>query len=167
MSEQSDEYDIAIIEGSITRAEDEERLKIIRSRAKILIALGACATIGGINKLKNNFRPERGQQLRLRQGRRDAAPGHRTHQGGRRGGEGGLQDPRLPDRTARSSPTSCGALLMGKKPVDAGLPGLRRVQGARERLPLRIQRDLPGADHRAGCDATCPSGGFRCFGCRG
>ena len=39
MSEQSHEYDIAIIEGSITRPEDEERIWIIRSRAKILIAL--------------------------------------------------------------------------------------------------------------------------------
>jgi coenzyme F420-reducing hydrogenase gamma subunit len=55
MSEQSREYDIAIIEGSITRFEDEKRLEIIRTRAKKLIALGACATIGGINKLKNNF----------------------------------------------------------------------------------------------------------------
>ena len=55
MSEQSHNYDIAIIEGSITRPEDEERLWLIRSRAKILIALGACATIGGINKLKNNL----------------------------------------------------------------------------------------------------------------
>jgi coenzyme F420-reducing hydrogenase gamma subunit len=35
--------------------EDEERLKRIRGCAKVLIALGACATIGGINKLKNNF----------------------------------------------------------------------------------------------------------------
>ncbi len=42
MSEQSHEYEIAIIEGSITRHEDEKRLEIIRTRAKILIALGAC-----------------------------------------------------------------------------------------------------------------------------
>src|SRR5210317_898763 len=55
LSEQSDEYDIAIIEGSITRPEDETRIKEIRSKAKVLIALGACATLGGINKLKNNF----------------------------------------------------------------------------------------------------------------
>ena len=55
MSEKSHEYDIAIVEGSITRPEDEEKLWLIRSRAKILIAFGACATIGGINKLKNNF----------------------------------------------------------------------------------------------------------------
>src|SRR5210317_1456457 len=55
MSEQSHEYDIAIIEGSITRPEDAQKLEVIRSRAKILIALGACATIGGVNKMKNNF----------------------------------------------------------------------------------------------------------------
>src|SRR4030042_4985598 len=55
MSELSHEYEIAIVEGSITRPEDEERLWVIRSRTKVLIALGACATIGGINKLKNNF----------------------------------------------------------------------------------------------------------------
>ena len=55
MSEQSHEYDIAIIEGSITREEDAKRLEVIRSRAKILIALGACATMGGVNKMKNNF----------------------------------------------------------------------------------------------------------------
>ena len=55
MSEQSEEFDISIIEGSITREEDEERLREIREKSKILIALGACAVTGGINKLKNNF----------------------------------------------------------------------------------------------------------------
>ena len=46
-------YDIAFIEGSITRPQDEERLKDIRSRSKLLVALGACAATGGVNKLKN------------------------------------------------------------------------------------------------------------------
>src|SRR5512145_3213148 len=55
ISDHSTEYDIALIEGSITRPEDEERIKTIRSRAKLLVALGTCATHGGINKLKNNF----------------------------------------------------------------------------------------------------------------
>ncbi|MBN2314517.1 MAG: hypothetical protein JXM79_11350, partial [Sedimentisphaerales bacterium] len=55
MSDKSEDYDVAIIEGSITRREDEKRVKEIREKAKILIALGACATIGGVNKLKNNF----------------------------------------------------------------------------------------------------------------
>ena len=50
MTEQSDDFDIALIEGSITRPEDEERVKQIREKASILVALGACATIRGVNK---------------------------------------------------------------------------------------------------------------------
>ena len=55
MSESSDTYDIAFIEGSVTRESDIARLEKIRQRAKILIALGACATIGGVNCLKNHM----------------------------------------------------------------------------------------------------------------
>jgi len=53
MTEKSDDYDIAFIEGSITTTHDIERIKIIREKAKILIALGQCATTGGVNYLKN------------------------------------------------------------------------------------------------------------------
>ncbi|MCK5220048.1 MAG: cytochrome B, partial [Candidatus Aminicenantes bacterium] len=48
------EYDIAFIEGSITRKVDEERIKDIRERSKLLVAFGQCAVSGGINRLKNN-----------------------------------------------------------------------------------------------------------------
>lgn len=47
--------DIAIVEGSITDRHAEERIKQIRERAKTLIAYGSCATIGGVNGMKNNF----------------------------------------------------------------------------------------------------------------
>jgi coenzyme F420-reducing hydrogenase gamma subunit len=46
-------YDIAFIEGSITRPEDEQRVKDIRARSTLLVAFGACAATGGVNKLKN------------------------------------------------------------------------------------------------------------------
>ncbi len=55
MSERSDCYDIAFVEGSVSRADEVERLKAIRSRAKILVALGSCACFGGVNQLKNRF----------------------------------------------------------------------------------------------------------------
>lgn len=56
MSEKWDkDYDIAVIEGSITDHHAEERLKKIRARSKVLIAYGACATIGGVNGMKNSF----------------------------------------------------------------------------------------------------------------
>lgn len=55
MSEKSDEYDVAIIEGSITTSHGVERIKKIRKIAKVIIAYGSCATIGGINGMKNKF----------------------------------------------------------------------------------------------------------------
>jgi coenzyme F420-reducing hydrogenase gamma subunit len=53
MKEHGDNYDIAFVEGSCTRPQDEERLKQIRKNAKIVVALGSCATIGGINSMRN------------------------------------------------------------------------------------------------------------------
>lgn len=53
MTEETNHYDIALIEGSCTRESDEKRLKEIRKNAKIVVALGSCATIGGINCLRN------------------------------------------------------------------------------------------------------------------
>lgn len=59
MSEKWDrDYDISIIEGSIVDGHSQERIKKIREKSKILIAYGSCATIGGINGIKNFFKPE-------------------------------------------------------------------------------------------------------------
>ena len=44
----SDEYDVAVVEGSVVSDENAERLKLIREKSKVLIALGACATLGGV-----------------------------------------------------------------------------------------------------------------------
>src|SRR3990170_1554432 len=55
MTEKSDDYDVAFVEGSITRPADIPRIQKIRERAKVLAALGACATIGGVNCIKNRF----------------------------------------------------------------------------------------------------------------
>lgn len=54
MSEKWDrDIDVAIIEGSITNPHAVERVKQIRDKSKILIAYGSCATIGGVNGMKN------------------------------------------------------------------------------------------------------------------
>lgn len=46
-------YDVALVEGSVTTAEDVERIRGIRKDAKYLITIGACATTGGIQALRN------------------------------------------------------------------------------------------------------------------
>jgi sulfhydrogenase subunit delta len=53
MTEESQEYDVAFCEGSITRDQDIDRIKRIRMTAKTLVSLGACASIGCHNALKN------------------------------------------------------------------------------------------------------------------
>lgn len=42
------ELDIALVEGSVTTEKEIEELKDIRERAKIVVAIGICATVGGI-----------------------------------------------------------------------------------------------------------------------
>ena len=53
MSEAGEDYEVAFIEGSITTDNDVKRIKRIREKAKAIISLGACATIGGVNGIKN------------------------------------------------------------------------------------------------------------------
>lgn len=53
-SAKSDNYDVALIEGCISRADEIERLLEIRKKAKVLVAFGTCACWGGVNRLKNS-----------------------------------------------------------------------------------------------------------------
>ncbi len=46
-------YDISLVEGSITTAEDAQRIVDIRKASQTVIAIGACATAGGIQALRN------------------------------------------------------------------------------------------------------------------
>ncbi len=45
--------DIAIVEGSISTSQDSDRLKTIRDNSSYLISIGACATSGGLQALRN------------------------------------------------------------------------------------------------------------------
>jgi coenzyme F420-reducing hydrogenase gamma subunit len=46
-------YDLSLVEGSITTPHDAERIKEVRSVSKHLVTIGACATSGGIQALRN------------------------------------------------------------------------------------------------------------------
>jgi len=46
-------YDIGLVEGSITTPHDVERIRQIRKMCRVLITIGACATAGGIQALRN------------------------------------------------------------------------------------------------------------------
>lgn len=166
MSEQSHEYDIAIIEGSITRLEDEKRMEVIRSRAKIVIALGACATIGGLNKIKNNFDMDEVRSCVY--GKHGAMPHLDTYP------TKAIDEVVDVDYKIHGCPINgkefasiVRALLLGKKPFIPDYPVCVECK-ARENV-CRYEYNEPclGPISRAGCEAKCPSAGYRCFGCRG
>jgi coenzyme F420-reducing hydrogenase gamma subunit len=46
-------YDLSLVEGSITTADDERRIREVRAQSKVLVTIGACATAGGIQALRN------------------------------------------------------------------------------------------------------------------
>ena len=46
-------YDVSLVEGSITTAADERRIREIRKQSGVLMTIGACATAGGIQALRN------------------------------------------------------------------------------------------------------------------
>jgi coenzyme F420-reducing hydrogenase gamma subunit len=46
-------YDLSLVEGSVTTPEDLRRVKEVRAESKVLVTIGACATAGGIQALRN------------------------------------------------------------------------------------------------------------------
>jgi coenzyme F420-reducing hydrogenase gamma subunit len=166
MSEHSDEYDIAIIEGSITRPEDEKRLVKIREKAKILMAIGACATIGGINKLKNNFEMQDVKQCVY--GKSANMP-HLDTAPTKAADEVVKVDYYVHgcpmDRKEFTYIVRC--MLMGKKPEIPEWPVCVECKAKGNPCLWDYGQVCLGPIIRAGCGARCPSSGFRCFGCRG
>ena len=166
MSEQSHEYDIAIVEGSITRKEDEERLDIIRSRANILIALGACATMGGINKLKNNF--EMDDVKKCVYGDAADKPHLDTYP------TKAVDEVVKVDYKVHGCPIDrtefayiIRSLAIGKKPEIPDYPVCVECKAKGNPCVWEYGQVCLGPIIRAGCGARCPSFGHRCFGCRG
>jgi sulfhydrogenase subunit delta len=46
-------FDLSLVEGSITTLHDAERIQEVRARSRTLVTIGACATAGGIQALRN------------------------------------------------------------------------------------------------------------------
>ena len=51
--EDTDPVDIAFVEGSIATHKDRQRIRDIRANSRLLVSIGACATAGGVQALRN------------------------------------------------------------------------------------------------------------------
>lgn len=46
-------YDVSLVEGSVTTPHDARRIQEVRAMSKALVTIGACATAGGVQALRN------------------------------------------------------------------------------------------------------------------
>jgi len=164
ISRQDDDYLIAFVEGSITRPQDEERLKRIRQQAAIVVALGACAHTAGVNALKNLHPLE--DVRRWVYG--DKAEWYDTY-AARPISAVVPVDFAIPgcpiDRDEFIEVVK--ALLVGKKPPIPDYPVCVECKLRGNVCMFHIGKTCLGPVTRAGCKAICPTHGDGCEGCRG
>ncbi len=163
-SEQRQDYQIAFIEGSITRKQDEERLRRIREQADILVALGACAHTGGVNALKNLKPLDEVRQYVYG----EHADWYDTYPA--RPVSAVVQvDAFIPgcpiDREEFIEVVK--ALLVGKKPPIPDYPVCVECKLKGNVCVFHVGKVCMGPVTRAGCGAICPTFGDGCEGCRG
>lgn len=158
----SDRYDVALIEGAVTRGDEVRRLQAIREKARVLVALGSCACFGGVARLKNAFN--------LEQANREVY-----------GDKPKETEPARPVSAVVKVDLEIPGCPVNKAEVE------RIVQHVIWDFPFQFpvypvcleckQRYTVclfekgqlclGSITRGGCDAPCPAGGLGCWGCRG
>jgi sulfhydrogenase subunit delta len=164
MSERSDDYEIAFVEGSISTPHCIERIHEIRRRAKLLVALGACAHTGGINAIRNNQGIE---AVRREVYGNDAwlfpsIPAQAI-------GEVVTVDYVVPGcpMDNRELKKVLSAILTGKKHALPDYAVCLECKARENECLYDTGTACMGPITRAGCDAECPSNGTACLGCRG
>jgi len=164
MKEHSDNYDIAIIEGSCTRQADEARLENIRKNAKVIVAIGACATSGGINALKN-VRPLEQVRKEVYGADWEKYDTYRAR---------GVDEVIKVDYKVYGCPMTKSefvkvfkALITGSKPDIPNYPMCVDCKMAGNVCVFEKGLTCVGPITRAGCEACCVTEGAVCWGCRG
>jgi len=157
-----EDYDIALIEGAVSREDEIKRLQNIRSKAKILVAMGSCACFGGVNKLKNVFdlestnREVYGDQPKstiLVRAVGKVVPVD-------------LEIPGCP--VSKAEVESVVKHVVWDMPFR--FPAYPVCLECKQRFTTCVfEKGLLclGPITRAGCGAPCPAGGLGCWGCRG
>jgi len=158
-------YDVLFVEGSISTPEQAEQIADLRGRAKLLVTIGACATAGGIQALRNwadhdawraavYARPEVVSSLAT------ATP---------------IADHVRVDAELRGCPIGIGqlrelltALILGRRPEvrDEAVCAECKRRGA---VCVMVATGTPclGPVTQGGCGALCPRWGRGCYGCFG
>ncbi len=161
-SARNGEYDVALVDGAISRADEVERLREIRRRAKVLVALGSCACFGGVNRMKNACDLEEANREVYGDHPKETLPTRAIH-------EVVPVDLKIPGcPVSKAEVERIVQHLLFEVPYQ--FPVYPVCLECKQRFTVclfdRGQLCL-GPITRGGCDAPCPAGGLGCWGCRG
>lgn len=158
-------YNLSLVEGSITTKADAERIKTVRAQSQWLVTIGACATAGGIQALRN------GRDVREFASIVYAKPDYidtlETSTP--------IADHVSVDFELRGCPINkkqllevISAFLAGRRPAIATHSVCLECK-ARNAVCVMTTKDEPclGPVTQAGCGAICPAYGRGCYGCFG
>ena len=158
-------YDISLVEGSITTEHDAERIHKIRRVSKYLITIGACATAGGIQALRNFVDVKDYVRAVYASPQYIETLTKSTP----------IRDHVFVDFQLRGCPISkyqllevISALLNNRKPVTPPHSVCMQCKAAGT-VCVMVAQGQPclGPVTQAGCDALCPSYCRGCYGCFG
>jgi coenzyme F420-reducing hydrogenase gamma subunit len=158
-------YDIALVEGSISTEHEAARIAEVREKAKVLIALGTCATSGGVQALRNFA--DAGQFASIVYAHPEYLSYLETSKP--------ISDYVKTDLELWGCPVNKGqvlevitALLAGRKP---NLPSHTVCMDCKRRETSCVMVDSGtlclGPATQAGCGAICPAIRRGCYGCFG
>ncbi|MFM8952102.1 MAG: oxidoreductase [Planctomycetaceae bacterium] len=158
-------YDIGLVEGSISTPADIDRIREIRRQCRFLVTIGACATAGGIQALRN------WEDVDAFLGAVYASPAFISTLAT----STPIADHVPVDFELRGCPIDTGqlvelitAVLVGRRPR---VPGYSVCVECKERgtVCVAVARGIAclGPVTQAGCGAICPAHDRECFGCYG
>ncbi len=164
ITEHSDNYDIALIEGSVSTKHDLERLESIAKIAKVIVAIGACSSTGGLNCLKNLYGVEKAKEL-VYGDKKDWIEAIETKP---------IDAYVDVNYYARGCPPNRSeivdiikSLILGKVPEIPTYPVCIECKRNNNTCVFDLGITCMGPVTRAGCEARCPSSIAGCEGCRG
>ena len=161
-SDKGQDYDVALIDGSITRQDEVERIQEIRARAKVLVAIGACACFGGVNQQKNRFALDDVVAEVYGDHAKDTLPVRAV-------GDVVKVDLAIPGCPVSKDEVEriVVNLVLGSKIVMPKYPVCVECKQRGNTCVVDLGQICLGSISRAGCGAPCPAAKVGCLGCRG